>query len=511
MKNINEKTQPNESPISPEIIAKWRSMVMQDNEKDRESAENYFFENILPHILEIVGKNPQHMELRNEGFHTLISLMGFSPETTVISTFILQPKQLVIVYSSNSGKYYNRAFEFLLKKEILNPDQIKQIKVEPTKHYDIYDDIRHCILQQRNTETDMPLKHIMDITGGKKVMSASAAQAAWELNLPLCYIENEKYDKSLRRPIPGFEILQKLPDPGKEKGAQRRVIALDVYKNRNYNAALDYFKESRKFNRGDHLLEDFGEIICACYSAWTDLNLPELDDKLKKMKGFVTEDAMLKLFERRSYDQIRLQRHLDALTAVAKNETLALMATFFELAKLYSYQKRHDFSCLLTYRCMEAMVEFALTQANGGKFEMDLPDYAGLAEKNNITKSQLEEEYLTLSKKLNKKHFEESLPYRIGMIQGVAILSILKRIQPAFYGGEKIEAGVHKMRKIAEFRNKSVLAHGTKTLTEEDSQSILEHAEKLATAILKDTDLSKLNLLRQSFEPLTLNELQQIK
>ena len=54
--------------------------------------------------------------------------------------------------------------------------------VDAADPIDIYEKIRRHV---RDQEVDHA---VMDVTGGKKVMSASAALAASELGIPLCYI-----------------------------------------------------------------------------------------------------------------------------------------------------------------------------------------------------------------------------------------------------------------------------------------------------------------------------------
>lgn len=228
-------------------------------------------------------------------------------------------------------------------------------------------------------------------------------------------------------------MLQKLSDPGQEKGLQRRTSALDVYRTRNYKAALDAFDESKKYNI-DHVLEEFGVAICECYSAWTDLNLPELHDKLGRLSLFAREAAMVRLFEQRSFDQAQLELHLAALSAVAKNE-----------------------------------------------------------------------------KELDSKRVESSLPSRVGFIQGTALLCILSQLHRRFYGGKTPLSAIQMIREIAGLRNSSVLAHGNNTLTDVDSNRMLDIAEKLASAIMSAAELAQLDLLRRDLEPLPLGELQEVQ
>jgi len=82
-------------------------------------------------LLAILEKRPAHRQLRAEAVQVLVSLMGFSPETTVISTAILRPQSLVVVLSERAERSYDRAHEFLTAHKILRPSQIERIIIPP--------------------------------------------------------------------------------------------------------------------------------------------------------------------------------------------------------------------------------------------------------------------------------------------------------------------------------------------------------------------------------------------
>lgn len=55
--------------------------------------------------------------------------------------------------------------------------------------------------------------YVLDITGGKKSMVASASIFGRDYNFNIPYVDYEKYDPNLRRPLPGTELLNIVYSP----------------------------------------------------------------------------------------------------------------------------------------------------------------------------------------------------------------------------------------------------------------------------------------------------------
>lgn len=481
-------------PLPDELIRPWEDLLHQ---KKMNEAGDYYFERILPVVIERLEANPVHQRLREEEYHTLVSLMGFSPETTVIATAILRPKRLLIILSGSDkvGKSYDRAVEYLARHKILKFAQIDKRLVDPTDPVCIYEDIRHAIFHGYDSATSQ--HHIFDVTGGKKVMSATAGQVAWEQKLPLCYIEGV-YDEQKRRPVPGTELLIRLPNPSKQRDTQVRNEALRTYASRNYAAAISAFEESRR-QRVENRLDSFAVDLSRCYAAWVDLNFPILEECLKRFKTQKEEPGMKQLLTEKNFDFKKLDRHVAALEAVIQQTPLALIATYLELAMLYRCFQRYDFSCLLFYRCMEALVGHGLHIAGGEGFDPGKPDYALLGDVDEIEKY-----YIQTSNRIDDAASRErKLPSRLGLIAGLVILchrlSIHQKIPKPMLDVDFI----NMMRNEATRRNQSILAHGRKTLTADDSSKMEQRVLLLAHGILSG-GIAELESLRADLQPLPL-------
>lgn len=246
----------------------WCKLLKYDNEK----ALNYYFKNILPLIVQNITdeqKPPISCEI-------LFSLMGFSPETTVLSTVSMKPDELVILTGDNTKQFYNLIMKFFIEYKILEPHQIRLEKIDINDLSQIYSTIVNTVAKLQSGNV------FVDITGGKKIMSASAAQAAWEVDASLCYIEGD-YDPVIRRPKIGTEKLILLDNPSLEKAKMQRRNGLNAWKVRNFSLAGELFQKSRNMNK-DHLFEDVAIPLTRFFDALYNFNLSALESHIKEIQ-----------------------------------------------------------------------------------------------------------------------------------------------------------------------------------------------------------------------------------
>jgi hypothetical protein len=481
--------------VPDEILARWQALLPVD----RLAAEDFYFETILPPLLATLERRPSHQALRAQGYDTLVSLMGFSPETTVMSAALLRPQTLLVVLSEKAEASYDRAHAFLTAHKILRHSQIEKVTIPPTDPRTIYNEIRHAVL--RGGAAGGARKRIFDVTGGKKIMSATAGQVAWEADWPLCYIESGAYDPALRRPLPGHEELMFLPSPSQRHAREARKTALGIYRSRNYVAAADAFAASLPLGT-ENRLECLGLDLCRVYALWADLDLPKLGDSLQRLAQRLGEPRILDLLRGGRADADALARHVQALGAVARGDRMALIATFLELGVLYSRAHRHDFACLLAYRAMEALVEHALKTVAGDAFDRESPDYRLLGDP-----VELAARYTALSEKIGGQP-ERALPAQIGFLNGLMLLCLVDHVHARFERPMAELSFIQMLRAEARRRNASVLAHGGRTLGETDSATILEKAEQLAQAALRAEGWEQLRAFRRDLAPLALEALE---
>lgn len=170
---------------------------------DARDASAFYFERILPAVV----RHHQQDAAPVPRIEFLVSLMGLSPETTAIATAFLKPTRLEIVASHHSLRYCDQCIEFLAANALIRPEMISVRRVDPTDHDELFKAL--CDALATTTES-----RLVDVTGGKKVMSAVAGYAAWINGVPICYLESGAYNEQMRRPEPGSETLVILEPPG---------------------------------------------------------------------------------------------------------------------------------------------------------------------------------------------------------------------------------------------------------------------------------------------------------
>lgn len=486
-----------------ELLQPWLGLLKAaKSDEDRQAATQHYFDVVLPEVVKKLTPQRKHKRLRDEKCHTLVSLMGFSPETTVICATVVRPEKLVIVYGSTDdvkeqrrgADSYNRAFRFLVDNHILEPDQIHHQTIDPLDPSDIYEVIRQE-LEQTPTINDHT-SALVDVTGGKKVMSATAGQAAWEMRVPLCYVEGE-YEPLMRRPWPGTEQVIKLQNPSLQEQFQMRIDALQLYSDHNYAKAVEAFENCRA-NRTENRLDELVAPLCRCYVRLSDLDLPGLQKDVKIVESRLNENRIVRLFRDQDQSKEPWLDRLEILSSVADAEPLAMIATFQTLAELYGSAafQRYDFACLLVYRAMEATMEYQLRQTATGKFELKAPDWSKLGDE-----AELKQKYIDLSREFDGKNPEKDLPPRITLVSGLAILCLVADIHES--AGMQAKAFLWKMMELAKMRNESVLAHGTKTLTRQDFEKMHQTAESLFQWILQET-CEQVNEIREGLKPIDI-------
>ena len=190
------------SKRKPEISSTTRDEWERRQRLDAHDASAFYFERILPAVV----RHHQQDEVPRPRIELLVSLMGLSPETTAIATAFLKPTRLEIVASHHSLRYCDQCIEFLAANALIRPEMISVRRVDPTDHDELFKAL--CDALATTTES-----RLVDVTGGKKVMSAVAGYAAWINGVPICYLESGAYNEQMRRPEPGSETLVILDPP----------------------------------------------------------------------------------------------------------------------------------------------------------------------------------------------------------------------------------------------------------------------------------------------------------
>lgn len=157
-------------------------------------AKNFYFNNLFDNIIErFVDKTSEENRC-----DVLFSILGFTPEPIILTQRALAPNAHVIF---TTNKNYDNDNEIISYLEKYLTSSYKIVNLPDDSFETIYENLK----AQMNIYPSA--KYVIDITGGKKSMVASAAIFAKDYNCSVVYVDYDNYIPELRRPMPGTEKL----------------------------------------------------------------------------------------------------------------------------------------------------------------------------------------------------------------------------------------------------------------------------------------------------------------
>jgi CRISPR-associated protein (TIGR02710 family) len=399
--------------------------------------------------------------------HLLISLSGFSPLTTILAYELLRPEQLLVLFSEDTRAGIDSIADHVVRRSGLRYSDFMSRPCTPTDPHSIYRVVKEVLDSIRFPDGRRPFV-VLDITGGRKVMSAAAALAAWQLNLTLCYVEAD-YDPRLRRPVPGSDRLLVLGNPTELFGEQAMDAALRTFASGAFDAAYQHYDDLC-----DTIAEPararFMRALSGLYRAWCDLDLTGLPTNLEAVQTTLTRVRHLITPD----TERRLAVQLDFLRRLSEADPNCLLVCFLVLGEHYREIGRHDFAALLFYRTVEGCLTGRLEQRAAG-FSCERPDYRRLSS----DVEQLRRDYAAVATSIGKDP-GLTLPPIIGLMNAALVLAALDDplLAKAKLAGSK---ALGHLNTLATARNRSVLAHGDRAVSPVQSGTL----ESKARAVLR--------------------------
>lgn len=157
-------------------------------------AKNFYFNHLFD---DIIDKFINETSSANR-CDVLFSILGFTPEPIILTQRALAPSAHVIFTTRKDYETDNEIVSYLEK---YLTSSYKIISLDD----DSFDTIYNNLKAQMNIFPSS--KYVIDITGGKKSMVASAAIFARDFNCNVVYVDYDEYIPELRRPMPGTEKL----------------------------------------------------------------------------------------------------------------------------------------------------------------------------------------------------------------------------------------------------------------------------------------------------------------
>ncbi len=422
-----------------------------------EQATRFRLDKLFPEVVRRARANSATQALPEVDL--LVSLSGFSPATTILAFELVRPEQLFVISSEGTTASIDVIHEHLVPR-ILPARHFRHKSCDGTNPLAIYrlvkDEVAGLARSRPSAESRRPTV-LIDITGGKKVMSAAAALVAWQLDTRLCYIDS-MYDGEMRQPIPGSERLLILDNPTAIFGDQELESAVETFRSGAFAVAHERFAmlaESMSEPSRARLLRD----IAALYQAWSDLDL----ERLPVLADQVSRELASPLAGVNSSTERQLARQLEFIGHLIQDGSFIKVLNFYVLGEHYSRLSRTDFAALLYYRTIEGAFQQRLGLRFSG-FDCASPQYQLM----DVAEEDLLRGYNRVIQQLGWPAVT-ALPRKIGLMNAAVLLhalddSLLRRIDI------KDAKGLNYLSKQAEVRNKSVLAHGYQCVSARECQ-----------------------------------------
>lgn len=455
----------------------WRGREQYGSGESVEQARRYYLDEMFTEVVQCACER-SFRERPPPNVYLLISLLGYSPETTLLIFELLRPSRLLVITNRDAEEKLDCLYDRLILPGKLKFSQYERADCEASDYANIFriierrlqqEDVRQEIEKARQeTNEQLPRIPVMvDITGGKKVMGAVAALAAWEFNAVPCYLDGDEYDQEMRRPVPGTERLLILDRAMSEFGGREFQAAEKLFEAGAFEAAYDHFErlaEHLAHPERARLFRDMSEL----YSAWCTLDMDKLRCCTNRLKPAV-EAARLPL---RHADSRVLRRQLEFLEKLTSEDRDSLVLNHYLLGLHYQEVGRYDFSALLFYRTIEGCFARRLERRNP-EFDPRRPNYDLLGDC-----ERLREKYCRWAQEVDPAFRQSALPHRISLMDAAVLLCALEDDLVREAGLDTADS-LGNLRRLTEIRNRSVLAHGYQSISKEDSEQLERRARHI--------------------------------
>lgn len=159
-------------------------------------AEDFYYNTLFVDVIDEFCDRNSQPEIR---CNVLFSVLGYSPEPIILTQRALNPEVHIIFTTDIDNAEASKKIREYLGKYLTS--EFKIIEVEDTSFNGIYSAMKDQMMLHPSQD------YVIDITGGKKSMVASAAIFGRDYNCNIVYVDYDQYISQIRKPLPGSERL----------------------------------------------------------------------------------------------------------------------------------------------------------------------------------------------------------------------------------------------------------------------------------------------------------------
>ncbi|MBM7685891.1 TIGR02710 family CRISPR-associated CARF protein [Defluviitalea raffinosedens] len=445
----------------------WMSMG-RATEEQRIKAEEYYEKELMPLIIEsFIGREENNIVSPEY----MILSVGTSYEPLVLSLKLVKPKKVLFLYTEDTEEKIDKILQFVPLKS----SEYRKEKVEKSNTLLIYQKIK-----QAYYDWGKPQNVFIDFTGGTKAMSAATAMAGAILGAQLIYIGNKEYLGLFRKPYPGTEFLEKIPNPYSVFGDIEEDRANDLLHQHDYAGARKIFEALINKVPDPNKKEYFHTLyfLALAYEHWDALEFDKASESMNKLVNEIEKYSQLNSNWILADKIALLRKQRDILNIMAKNATqiqkntpmellvkleeiLSLMFTIYHNAKRRSEQAKYDMASLLLYRLLEMIMQRRLALYG---IDTSKPQFSKVF-LNQEKLNDFTNKVINYRRKLFGKNVNKFLPTYVTLMEGYIELAVLK---DALIDEKDVLQFLKEVFEKVKIRNYNIFAHGFCSLRKED-------------------------------------------
>lgn len=451
-----------------DLRGKWKDLMLKGKLQE---AEELYDKNLFSLVKEKFVSEVQVMINSGEipKYDLIIIPMGLNWIYAAFLIEALKPKQVYFLCTREAEELF---LDKVIEKTGLTQAEYKKDVIEYAgmDAAEVYEKIKGKL------DIFKGKKIAVDLTRGKRAMSAGAAIVGDFFGCDLIYID-EKWIDEIKRGVPGTEKLIRVKNPLYMFGELEQKYATELFNRYEYVAAQKLFEELCT-KVSDPREFEVKSLISQAYAFWDALNFraafQTLDLAFRKIEQYNIGGLNL--------DQIRLNLKVLKLLQTSQDSQL----NFLEISKDENFivhllvdiycnavrradQHRFEDAILRLYRAIELVSQHRFAKLN---IDTGSPDYTKL--------ESVSQKYEEITKQLYGQ--KKSIPTQIQLMDGHMILFL---IEDDIWKGKNIK-DLQKLLECIKLRDYSIVAHGIKLV----ERNIFEKFKKITREfIVKLSDL----------------------
>ena len=207
--SVPEPTHPVREARFITLVTEWRDIatgkVSFGSGSSSEQASCFYRKKLLPMVAQQLSNKLTH-ELRDPPAFGLISLVGSSPQTSILTAEALRPRHLLLITTAGVSESVDLIRDWFTNHHGGWPvPALIAVVCDPTDVKSM-DQAVGTWLEALSQQRPSTHRIFIDASGGKKSMSVAAGMIALHRKIEVLYIDS-KFDASLRLPEPGSEVI----------------------------------------------------------------------------------------------------------------------------------------------------------------------------------------------------------------------------------------------------------------------------------------------------------------